>query len=252
MGEEVAVLDVHESVDELLGDIVNRDLHAVFHALSGDAVKEHRLHEGRDEVAAVILLALAERRELPVPEREEEMPLGLGAVVEVEVAAEDEDIDRIALLPDGVLPGLRHGAAGLPVMEEPELALHLLRGDALVEGKLEGARVDERGKVPPAARGVERSPYLAVEEIAPYRERDGAGEEAEEADLEEETEHRMPSRHQIIPVLAAVHTAIKLVEIVLVSLHFPIPPQVKSRVRRSHSLSYYNSENEHSRSVTDI
>ena len=170
------------------------------------------------------------------------MALWLRAVVEVEVAAEDEDIDRIALLPDGVLPGLRHGAAGLPVMEEPELALHLLRGDALVEGKLEGARVDERWKMPPAAGGVEGRPYLAVEEIAPYRERDGAGEEAEESDLEEETEHRMPSRHQIIPVLAAVHTAIKLVEIVPVSLHFPVPQLIESRVRLSHSPSYYSAE----------
>ena len=80
------------------------------------------------------------------------MPLGLRAVVEVEVPAENEDINGIALLPDGVLPGLRHGRAGFPVMEELQLALHLLGGDALVEGELQGPRVDERRKVPPAAR----------------------------------------------------------------------------------------------------
>ena len=137
-------------------------------------------------------------------------------------------------------------------MEELQLALHLLRRDALIEGELKGARVDERGKMPPAAGGVEGDPYLAVQEISPDGKRERAGEEAEEADYKKEAEHRVALRHQIIPVLAAVHTAIKLVEIVLVSLHFTIPPQVKSRVRRSHSLSYYNSENEHSRSVTDI
>ena len=100
------------------------------------------------------------------------MALWLRAVVEVEVAAEDEDSYRAALLPDGVLPGLRHGADGLPVMEELQLPLHLLRRDALIEGELEGARVDERWKMPPAAGGVEGRPYLAVQEISPDGKRE--------------------------------------------------------------------------------